>query len=68
MIMIMIKVTLQDKEGKEVTQLSVESDEIVEAACIVYDGKYYLYAGQTGRFFSGIIFKEINPPIHLQKL
>ena len=63
----MITIALLNKEGKEVESIEVDQSWIAEAAMIVYDNKHYVYSGMDGRFFSNIKFREVNPPVYINK-
>lgn len=46
-----------------VAEVEVNIDTIKEAAVIVYKGDYYIYQSMTGRWYQGIQFAKVNPPV-----
>lgn len=61
----MITVLLLDRNQQEVATVNVHPQCIVEAACIVYQGRYFIYNGMEGRFFTSIKFGEVNAPVDI---
>lgn len=62
-----IQITLVDKQREEVAKLSIDQEVIADAACVVYGGTHYIYSGNSGRFFTGVVFMQVNPPVKLTK-
>lgn len=64
----MIEITLLGFDNAEVVTMKVEPAYIAEAACVVFDGRYFIYGGMEGRFFSKVKFTEVKPPVVLTHL
>lgn len=46
-----------------VAEVEVNTDTFKEAAVIIYKGDYYIYQSMTGRWYQGIQFAKVNPPV-----
>lgn len=64
--MIGLKITLRNADSSSVV-LNVQHEDIANAAVIVYEGKYYVYGGMSGRVFQDIHFNEVNEPVKIEK-
>jgi hypothetical protein len=61
------EIQLLNKQNLVIANLNVESEVIVGAAIIVHDSRYFVYQeSNDGRFFEGIRFAEVNPPVEVE--
>lgn len=64
----MLKITLVDRQCKDVAQVEVTDDKIgkiADAACVVYGGRHYKASSCKGRHYSGAVFMEVESPVHI---
>lgn len=63
----MITVVLLDRQNAEVAKLQIQPERIADAACVIWNGRHFIYGGMEGRFFSNVKFVECNPPVDISK-
>jgi hypothetical protein len=60
-----LTVILQRADGTELAQVEVEAEKIADAGCVTYAGRYFVFNGTAGRFYTGAKFIETKPPVEI---